>query len=61
MKAVRKPHRFYSPDGLSDRRAERKVGPHPGRIAIMLDLVFIATGAAFLFACVLYAYACEQL
>ena len=27
----------------------------------MLDLAFIATGAAFLFLCVLYSYACEHL
>jgi len=27
----------------------------------MLDLAFIATGAAFLFVCVLYAYACDHL
>jgi len=27
----------------------------------MLDLAFIATGAAFLFVCVLYAYACDRL
>jgi hypothetical protein len=27
----------------------------------MLDLIFIATGAAFLFACGLYAFACDHL
>jgi hypothetical protein len=27
----------------------------------MLDVIFIATGAAFLYVCVLYAFACDQL
>jgi hypothetical protein len=27
----------------------------------MLDLIFIATGAAFLAVCVLYAFACDRL
>jgi hypothetical protein len=27
----------------------------------MLDLAYIATGAAFLFVCVLYAFACDRL
>jgi hypothetical protein len=27
----------------------------------MLDLIYIATGAAFLFACALYAFACDHL
>jgi hypothetical protein len=61
MNAAYEAHRLYSPDGLSIRLVEGKADPHPGRIATMLDLAFIATGAAFLIACVLYAYACEQL
>jgi hypothetical protein len=27
----------------------------------MLDLIFVATGAAFLYLCVLYAFACDRL
>jgi hypothetical protein len=27
----------------------------------MPDLIFVATGAAFLFVCVLYAFACDHL
>jgi hypothetical protein len=27
----------------------------------MTDLIYIATGAAFLYACVLYAFACDHL
>jgi hypothetical protein len=27
----------------------------------MLDLIFLATGAAFLAVCVLYAFACDRL
>jgi hypothetical protein len=27
----------------------------------MLDLIFIATGAVFLYVCVLYAFACDHL
>jgi hypothetical protein len=27
----------------------------------MLDLIFVATGAAFLYICVLYAFACDHL
>jgi len=27
----------------------------------MLDLIFLATGAAFLYVCVLYAFACDHL
>jgi len=30
-------------------------------LTAMLDLAFIATGAIFLFVCVLYAYACDRL
>jgi len=30
-------------------------------VHIMLDVAFIATGAVFLFACVLYAFACDHL
>jgi hypothetical protein len=31
-----------------------------GSIA-MLDVIYLATGAAFLYACVLYAFACDHL
>jgi hypothetical protein len=31
------------------------------RSSDMLDVVFIVVGAAFLYACVLYTYACDQL
>ena len=27
----------------------------------MLDLIYLATGAAFLYVCVLYAFACDNL
>jgi hypothetical protein len=27
----------------------------------MLDVIYIVTGAAFLYACVLYAFACDHL
>lgn len=27
----------------------------------MLDLIYLATGGAFLYVCVLYAYACDHL
>jgi hypothetical protein len=27
----------------------------------MLDIIFVATGAAFLYLCVLYAFACDHL
>jgi hypothetical protein len=37
------------------------MGSRSTELQTMLDLVFIATGAAFLFACVLYAYACDYL
>jgi hypothetical protein len=52
------------PQGLPDRLLipaaarprGRAQGAHP-----MPDLVFIATGAAFLALCVLYAFACDRL
>ncbi len=34
----------------------------PDKAALhMFDLIYIATGAAFLYVCVLYAFACDQL
>jgi len=43
-------------------RCETTLGLRPSQGAcIMLDLIFVATGAAFLFVCVLYAYACDRL
>jgi hypothetical protein len=47
------------------RRTESPFGGHPrppgNGVSAMLDLVFIATGAVFLYACVLYAFACDHL
>jgi hypothetical protein len=47
------------------RRTKPSAGGHArllgNGVTAMLDLVFIATGAVFLYACVLYAYACDRL
>jgi hypothetical protein len=52
--------RTYFPD-----RSEQLSGLLPAQRAkgalIMLDLIFVATGAAFLYVCVLYAFACDHL
>jgi hypothetical protein len=37
------------------RRSERR------GVFAMLDLIFVATGAAFLYLCVMYAFACDRL
>lgn len=47
-----RPHRFAMPLAL---------GPNYKGASRMLDVAYILVGAAFLGACVLYAYACEQL
>ena len=33
----------------------------PERITVMLDIIYLLVGAAFLGLCVLYAYACDHL
>jgi hypothetical protein len=41
---------------------EQTAGSNPAeRTNTMLDVIYLLVGAAFLGACVLYAYACERL
>jgi hypothetical protein len=35
--------------------------PYSKRTIVMLDVIYLIVGAAFLGACVLYAYACDHL
>ena len=60
-----KPHGLYSPGALSAGVLNNRPGWLPGQQArgalTMLDLIFVATGAAFLYLCVLYAFACDRL
>jgi hypothetical protein len=58
------PHGFYSAPDLS-AGVLKPSGSLPAQRAMgaltMLDLIYLATGAAFLYACVLYAFACDHL
>jgi len=57
-------HGFYSGSDLS-AAVLKPSGLPPVRRAIgaltMLDLIYLATGGAFLYACVLYGFACDHL
>ena len=58
------PHGFYSGTDLSAGVLKPSGLPRVRRAMgalIMLDLMYLATGAAFLYACVLYALACDHL
>ncbi len=58
-------HRFYTGSGLAV--AQRNMPVSCGDFVAdrgnpsMLDVIYILIGAAFLGACVLYAYACDEL
>jgi hypothetical protein len=58
------PHGFYRRSDLSGGVLKQS-GLLPVRRAmgarIMLDLIYLATGGAFLCACALYAFACDHL
>jgi len=41
--------------------AQAKPGASPKGSSSMLDVIYLLIGAAFLGACVLYAYACDRL
>jgi hypothetical protein len=51
------------PDYFQRRTKSTDGHPRPpdNGVTAMLDLVFIATGAVFLYVCVLYAYTCDHL
>jgi hypothetical protein len=75
MLPPRAPHRKYTPHGLAaaaDKLRHTPAGCRcaPAAIAaraifertiVMLDVIYLLVGAAFLGVCVLYAYACDHL
>ncbi len=44
-----------------EQSARGQVRPLANGVLAMFDLIYIVTGAVFLYVCVLYSYACDQL
>ena len=75
MPPHRAPHRKYTPNGLAAaakpqsrlpagcRRVRASIVRRAifERTIVMLDVIYLLVGAAFLGLCVLYAYACDHL